>query len=100
MLDGDGRVLTGGAAAEVLAADHDVTGLDAGDKRLVDVLHAVAGQLGLALGVQVAGRMMTSVSMLSPYLKTGPFAFIAQTSLGSVMQPVSALAAAVAGLAR
>ena len=49
--------------------------------------------------------MMTSVSTLSGYLKTEPFAFIVvllsdQTVRGSVMQPVSALAAAVAGEAR
>ena len=54
-LDGNGGMLTRGAAAEVLTAHHDVPSLDAGNKALVDVLHAVARQLGCALGVQIAG---------------------------------------------
>ena len=45
--------------------------------------------------------MMTSVSTLSLYLNTVPFAFfIDYTSLGSVIYPVNALAAAVYGLAK
>ena len=55
-LDAQGSVLTGGAAAEVPAAHHDVTVLHVLDEILVDVLHAVAGQLLGVLGVQVAGR--------------------------------------------
>ena len=55
-LDGHGGVLTGGAAAEVPAAHHNIAVPDVPDKVLVDVLHAVAGQLLGVLGVQVAGR--------------------------------------------
>ena len=55
-LDGQRCVLTGGAAAEVPAAHHDVAVLDVVDEVLVNVLHAVAGQLSGILRVQVAGR--------------------------------------------
>ena len=55
-LDAQRCVLTGGAAAEVPAAHHDVAVLDVVDEVLVNVLHAVAGQLSGILRVQVAGR--------------------------------------------
>ena len=41
-------------AAEVYARDHDVAVFDAVDEVLVDVLHAVGGELLVALGVQIA----------------------------------------------
>ena len=50
--------------------------------------------------------MITSVSTLSPYLNTVPFAFIVFSSYykpnssGAEILPVTALAAATAGLAR
>ena len=40
--------------AEVYARDHDVAVFDAVDEVLVDVLHAVGGELLVALGVQIA----------------------------------------------
>lgn len=49
-----GRVLARRAAAEVYARDHDVAVFDAVDEVLVDVLHAVGGELLVALGVQIA----------------------------------------------
>ena len=55
-LDAQRCVLTGGAAAEVPTAHHDVAVLDVVDEVLVNVLHAVAGQLSGILRVQVAGR--------------------------------------------
>ena len=42
------------AAAEVYARDHDVAVFDAVDEVLVDVLHAVGGELLVTLGVQIA----------------------------------------------
>src|SRR5699024_477711 len=54
-LDAQGGVLPAGAAAKVPAAHHHVPGLHPCDKVLVDVLHAVGGQLFGVLGVQVAG---------------------------------------------
>ena len=56
LLGPSGDVYKRQAAAEVLSAHHQVALLDAGDERLIDVFHAMAGQLGGALGVQVAGR--------------------------------------------
>ena len=45
-LDNQGGVLTGGAAAEVAAPDHDITGFYFLYKFLVDILHAVRRQRG------------------------------------------------------
>ena len=55
-LDAQGCVLTGGAAAKVPAAHHDITRLHPVHKVLVDILHAVAGKLLGVLRVQVACR--------------------------------------------
>ena len=93
-------MLAGRTAAEVFAANHNVTGLYAGHKGLVNVLHAVGGQLGGALRVQVTGGNDHIGVNVITVLKNRSFCVHASTSLGSVMWPVSALAAAVAGLAR
>ena len=94
-------MLPAGAAAEVLAPHHDVARLHPGDEGLVNVLHAVVRQLPGILGVQVAGGdddVGVDVVTVFEY-RTSCFHGV-QTSLGSVMWPVRALAAAVAGLAR
>ena len=51
-----GGMLAGRTAAEVFAANHNVTGLYAGHKGLVNVLHAVSRKLLVRCGVKVASR--------------------------------------------
>ena len=54
-LDGDGRVLAGGAAAEVAPRDDDAARFALALEIAVQILHAVGGQLGGIGGVEVAG---------------------------------------------
>ena len=103
-LDGDGRVLTGGSTAEVLAGHNDVARLDVVDKLLVDVFHAVGGQFLVGSRVQIpGGNDHVRVNIITVRC-TKPCAFMLlppQSSFsGSVIKPVTALAAATAGLAR
>ena len=50
-----GGVFPGGAAAEVDPGHHHISGLHFVNEVLVDVLHAVGGQLLVVRGVQIAG---------------------------------------------
>ena len=56
LLNGDGSMLTGGAAAEIRLADHDITLLNVMNKVFVDILHTVGGQLLVVGDVEVPRR--------------------------------------------
>ena len=90
-------MLPGRPAAEVPAGHDNVPGLYVGGEGGVDVFHGMFAQLFEIGDVQVAGRdnhIRVHMVSVTPNLTH----FI--TSLGSVIWPVMALAAAVSGLAR
>ena len=69
-LDGNRRMLARGAAAEVAAADHDVAFLDIRCEALVDVDHAVLGELFRVKRVEVTGRdddIRIDIVAVAPY---------------------------------
>ena len=102
LLDSDGSVLTGASAAEVEVSHHDVAGLHLVDEILVDVLHAVGSKLLVVCGVEVTRRdyyvRIYIIAILMYYAVC--FHVSPPYSCTSEIYPVSALAAAIAGLAR
>jgi len=99
-------VLARAAAAEVLAGDDDVAGPHARDEPRVDVFHAVPGELGRVVGVEVPGRdddvgVDVAAVLVDRALEghhAPPFAVV--TMSGVAMWPAIAEAAATYGLAR
>ena len=103
--DGNGGMLTRGAATEVLAGQNDVASGDFSDEIGIGVLHAVAGQFGRVRRVQVpCGDDGIGVHIVSELPDFSSNRHVqpheAETSAGWAMRPTSALAAATAGDAR
>ena len=93
------RVLTRGAAAEILSADHDIALLNTARERRVDVLHAVCCERLRLERVEIACRddnVRVDVIAVAPDLALEHHA----TSSGAAIRPSIALAAATCGPAR
>ena len=104
-LDGNGRMLPGGAAAKVPVRHHNVSGLNSSGKLRIDVLHAVGRQRLMVRLIEVTGRdnhIRIHVGAILMYI-TSNFhreSLLSQMSSGVQMVPFTAEAAATAGEAR
>src|SRR5699024_1814627 len=105
-LDGDGRMLSGGTAAEVLVGYDDVAFVHLMHEILVDVLHTVCRHFCGICGIQISRRddhicvHLISVFEYSAFCLHCSIPPSTPSSSGAEIFPVTALAAATAGLAR